>query len=281
MADERLPWFPCEPSKLLGALGAMKPYVGYTYWIVCLRCYEVGSACPDNLDALARRTGYSKRVVSDALDVLFKSGKLIRNAAGIDNPYAAKVISGMRLRREGHVAAGREGANRRWEKGKKNQSRGDSQPIQSPMAKNAYLDLEEESLFPNGNSAPNGTPAKPIDVRTDLFRRGLAVLIRISGRTENGCRTLIGKWLKNANDDAIKVLRAVEDAERERPANPVSWIERVIGYREKTTSGRGGNAWAQVRREVRESKQGDEDEQELSNPDRGGALSAAGRRGGY
>lgn len=144
MPDERLPWFPCEQSKLLAALSGMKPHVGYTYVIVCLRCYEEGGACPDTLDTIARRTGYSKRVVTEALDVLFRAGKLVREAAGIVNPYAAKVIAGIRLRREGHVAAGREGANRRWEKPQSKQRNGHSNATVSPIANNGYLDLHLE-----------------------------------------------------------------------------------------------------------------------------------------
>jgi hypothetical protein len=142
LADERLPWFPCEQSKLLAALSAMKPHVGYTYWIVCLRCYEEGGACPDTLDALARRTGYNKRVVSEALDVLFRAGKLVRDPAGIVNPYAAKVIAGIRLRREGLSQSGREAANRRWQKTEGNQSNGHAQPNATAMRGDAYLDLE-------------------------------------------------------------------------------------------------------------------------------------------
>jgi hypothetical protein len=158
MADDRLPWFPCEHGKLLGALSAMKPHVGYTYWIVCLRCYEVNGPCPDSLDALARRTGYSKRVVSDALDVLFRAGKLIRDAAGIINPYAAKVMDEMRARRGRLSRSGKEGAIRRWEKVEQNQRKANGEanghPIPRPMAFDAHARVDvlsslsdSESLF--------------------------------------------------------------------------------------------------------------------------------------
>jgi hypothetical protein len=229
MADERLPWFPCEPSKLLGALSAMAPHVGYTYWIVCLRCYETGGACPDSLDALARRTGYSKRVVSDALDALFKTGKLVREAAGIGNPYAAKVIQEMRLRREGHVASGRRGGNQRWEKAKGKQRKRPSHPIDSPLANDSYLHLQEQIPgLVRTNPAPD---ADRIDQRTKLFREGLDLLVKITGRTQDGCRKLIGVWLRDAADDAVLVRRCIEDADRERVAYPLSWIPRAINVR--------------------------------------------------
>ena len=96
MKPERLPWFKCYPTKLLGALAAMKPMEGYVYWIVCLRIYEVGGPCADTLDALTRRCGTTKRRVSDALDSLFKAGKLERKPEGISNPFAERVLDDSR-----------------------------------------------------------------------------------------------------------------------------------------------------------------------------------------
>lgn len=96
MTDERLPWFKCYPTKLLGALSAMPPNQGYVYWVVCLRIYETGKPCPDTLDALSRRTGLNKRRVSDALEALFKSGKLEQKPEGISNPFAEKVLDDSR-----------------------------------------------------------------------------------------------------------------------------------------------------------------------------------------
>lgn len=120
MTDKE-PWFPCYPSKLLGAFSAMRPDEGYVYWIVCLRIYELGKACPDTLDALARRTGMNKRRVSDALDRLFRSKKLVREADGIMNPFAAEVIKGETALREERSRAGQKGSTARWLKAETNQ----------------------------------------------------------------------------------------------------------------------------------------------------------------
>jgi hypothetical protein len=229
MSSERLPWFPCYPSKLLGALAAMKPYEGYVYWIVCLRIYEVGGPCPDSLDALARRTGYSKRVVIEALDLLFQSGKLRRELSGITNPFASEVLAETRLHREGLSAAGQKGAERRWKKSNTNQQSGDAHPNAEALAKNAHRQ-EQESLFPNGNRARDAAP-DVLDERTRLWREGLATLERITGKTADGCRKLIGKWLKQTDDDCVKVRRTIEDADRNRIGEPVSWIEGAIGTR--------------------------------------------------
>lgn len=72
------------------------------------------------------------------------------------------------------------------------------------------------------------------DVRTDLFREGLATLAKITGKTPDSCRSLVGKWLKSVNDEAIHVLGAIQDAERNRVADPVAWIGKRL-----TTKGNG------------------------------------------
>lgn len=221
MTEERLPWFPCYPAKLLGALAGMKPDEGYVYWIVCLRIYDTGHACRDSIEALSRRTGMNKRRVLEALDLSFKAGRLVRDGDGIMNPFAATVMADAEALRAERVRAGREGASRRWRKTEKNQRSEDGNPKQVPMANDSHLHLQE-SLFPRGNRAQPQEAAP--DVRTELFRKGLAILVRISGRTEDACRRIIGGWLKSAQDDAVAVLRAIEDAERNRVAEPVPWI---------------------------------------------------------
>jgi len=76
---------------------------------------------------------------------------------------------------------------------------------------------------------PTGSGADaPRDIRADLFGKGLQILARITGKTPDSCRSLVGRWLKSANDEAIHVLAAIEDAERNRVADPVAWINRAI-----------------------------------------------------
>lgn len=66
------------------------------------------------------------------------------------------------------------------------------------------------------------------DPRAELFDRGLSKLAAITGKTPDSCRSLVGKWLKAVNDEAIHVLGAIDDAERNRIADPVPWIMRKL-----------------------------------------------------
>jgi uncharacterized protein YdaU (DUF1376 family) len=155
MPPNRLPWFPCYPSKFLGALSAMQPDEGYVYVIVCFRIYESGKPCPDTLEAIARRAGMNKRRASEALERLFRSGKLVREGDGIMNPYAAEILAeGIALRKRREEASQKANAAPR-EKNKENQST--PSPIRTPVgaAADPHLHLhkqEQDSLFPNGKS---------------------------------------------------------------------------------------------------------------------------------
>ncbi len=66
------------------------------------------------------------------------------------------------------------------------------------------------------------------DPRTALFDRGLKTLAKMTGKTPDSCRSLVGKWLKSVNDEAIHVLGAIDDAERNRVADPVAWINKSL-----------------------------------------------------
>lgn len=81
-----------------------------------------------------------------------------------------------------------------------------------------------------GSETAIAVPAAPPvdDPRTKLFRAGLANLKSITGRTEDSCRALLGSFLKLAQDDAIQVLGAIDDAKRNEIANPVPWIKRAL-----------------------------------------------------
>jgi len=227
---ERMPWFPCEPAKLLGALAQMRAPEGYVYVTVLLRIYDVGGPCRDSLDALALRTKLNKRIVSEALDALFKAGKLVRVADGIMNPYASTVIEEAAAFRRERQSAGRKGAAAAHRKPKENQSMASGSATEEPVAKSGHLHLHVQStLFPDGNRAPEAPP----DERTKLFRGGLETLVRITGRPPDRMRKLIGKWLRDANEDALAVRRVIEDAEVNRVADPIPWIEKAIAVRRR------------------------------------------------
>ncbi len=144
MTEEPMPWFPCFPAKWLKALGGMKPDEGYVYVIVCFMIYDRGTACQDTLESISRRTGLNRRRVADALDRLFKSGKLVRQGDGIMNPFAEQILTDQAAFRAERSKAGAAGASSRWGKTKQNQGRKNGKAKPEPMANDGQLQLEGE-----------------------------------------------------------------------------------------------------------------------------------------
>lgn len=257
MIDDRLPYFHCFPSKLLGALAQLTPDQKLVYLVVLLRIYEVRGPIPDSIEALATRVGINKRRVSEALDVLFKAGKLAREGNGIMNQFALEVLARGNALHETRQRAGAEGGRRSWEKVKRNQQKPKSQAQATPDNVNE----KEESLFPDGNRA-SAEPAPVLDERTKLWREGVDTLVRITGRPAGPIRSLVGKWLKALNDDCTALRRIIEDAARDRPGEPVPWIEAAV---RKRSGGRGsgpapkaGSAHLALKRFNREQEQNDD-----------------------
>lgn len=150
----RLHYFHCEPEKLLNALAQMRAPEGYVYVVVLLRIYETRGPCRDTLDALATRTRLNRRVVSEALDRLFKAGKLRREGDGIMNDYAAEKLAIGNDLHEKRVRAGAAGGKRRAEKEKGNQA----PPPSTAKAELNQLKLEvkEDSPSPPSEARPHG-----------------------------------------------------------------------------------------------------------------------------
>lgn len=139
-ADDRLPWFPCYPSKLLGALAGMPPDVGYVYTVVLLRTYEVGGPCPDLAAVLARRTGLTASRVSKAIDWLVEQQKLILTDGGLANPYADKVLADLGARRLSKANAASSGAREKWHSSKR------SERLTDARKKGSHTGIEWDAL---------------------------------------------------------------------------------------------------------------------------------------
>jgi hypothetical protein len=88
---------------------------------------------------------------------------------------------------------------------------------------------KEEGSVANATGAI--APAQSGDYRTLLFNDGLAKLMAMTGKTSNACRRYLGMCLKEAGDDASVVLRLIEDADKDRIADPTSWIAGCLKAR--------------------------------------------------
>lgn len=82
----------------------------------------------------------------------------------------------------------------------------------------------------------------PPDWRTKLFRDGVPIVARLTGKPTASARPLIGKWLKSSRDDCRRVLRVLEDARDANPIDPVAWIEAALRGHQSVAS-HDPNSW--------------------------------------
>lgn len=144
MTNDRLPWFPCDPSALLGALASMKPAKSLVYVIVLLRIYESEGPCRDTIDSLATRTKLSRHVVSEAMDSLFADGRLVRTTDGIMNPVAERVLADSIARRQKRKHVAQKGGIATAKKHKEIQQKepADSAPTEGGRRAHLHLHLQ-------------------------------------------------------------------------------------------------------------------------------------------
>jgi hypothetical protein len=81
------------------------------------------------------------------------------------------------------------------------------------------------------------------DSRHELWGEGVAILGQL-GIAERSARPNIGRWLKDAKDDAQMVLGAIQRARDHRVIDPIPWITRAIGT-ENGKSRQAGNSGGQ------------------------------------
>lgn len=80
---------------------------------------------------------------------------------------------------------------------------------------------------PDGSAAVAASIAET-NPRKELFGRGKQTLSDLTGRGRDGCGSLIGKWLKIADDSAVIVLAAIDEAAAKELAYPIPYIEQII-----------------------------------------------------
>ncbi len=146
-ASDRLPWFKCVPSLLLGALSGMQPDVGYLYVTILLRIYETSGPIRDSLSVLSRRTGMTERRVSSAFASLVEMGKISLSSDGlIDSITTHETLTAREELQNVAKKAGKASAEKRAQKDEQNQGK-----------QSTYVDvsLNEEATNKTKNKTKN------------------------------------------------------------------------------------------------------------------------------
>lgn len=78
-----------------------------------------------------------------------------------------------------------------------------------------------------GNGVPSETAAA--DAATVVFTQGRHWLQRASGKSEDRCRSLLGKWRRDHGD--ARLIEALGAAQRAGPIDAVQWLEAALRHK--------------------------------------------------
>lgn len=117
-------------------------------------------------------------------------------------------------------------------------------PVERTETPPIYRYREEEERTASQTQAE--ASVAPPDPRSELFGRGLKCLVAMTGKAEPPARTLLGRWLKDAEDEAVIVLEAIDRAAENRPADPTAWISGVLRQRKQSRAPPSQKVWNTV-----------------------------------
>lgn len=234
-------WMPLYVADYLADTGHLSTVEHGAYFLLIMHYWQHGKLPSDDgqLARICRMPRDEWSGIRESMQTLFGAGWSHKRI----DAELAKAFDLINKR----TAAGIAGASARH--GKSNGSRianaqqSQTQPP-SPTPKKDTSSLRSE-----------GVADAPPDERTRLFREGVPAVSRITGKPSASARSLVARWLKLTGDDCIAVRRLVEDAERERPVEPVSWIEaRLRPVQSTGPPRRAGNGFAAAGLELMEQQ---------------------------
>jgi len=178
--------------------------------------------------ALARMTGTTPDQISELLGELESAAVFARRSDG--------TIYSRRMTRDFKKAKiGEKSAKKRWsqvpekqeENGVPNRSPNgypNGGPTGLPITQIPDTRKKEESKIPKPDGFGRDEPvAAPADPKQRLWGEGVPALLAM-GVSEKQARPIIGRWLRDCGDDAMRVLDAIQRAREHAPMDPVPWI---------------------------------------------------------
>lgn len=256
--SDRLPWFRCNPSALLGAMAGLLPDESLIYFTVLLRIYETGGPIADCSRTLARRTGMTQRKAALAIESLAMAGKItILSDDRIDSGTTHAELEWQRDSRGDKSRAGRESAKARSRRAHIDRiAEGDKRVVRFPdqkTLKNQRSDptavertFNEEEPEEEEQRTPSHAGKLPIDPR----------------------------WLPDAEDVAAAIAIGVPEAEVSNQA--AIFVDKMLEWR--VASGNWRASWRNWARRYRPDMASGSRPQDGPNRRREPRMSAAAQR---
>jgi hypothetical protein len=101
------------------------------------------------------------------------------------------------------------------------------------VAGKQYMTVHDKEI----SERSSGSVPPPASAREQLWREGLAVLLRLTGMPPPAGRRLLGQLLKPMRDDCAGLLVVLREAEQSAPIDPVPWLQAAVLRRTSSKPG--------------------------------------------
>lgn len=226
-------WMPLYIGDYLRDTGHLTVGEHGAYLLLLMQAWTSGGALPADASRLrtiakmgTKQWGEASKVV---MQFFYREGEVFRHKR-LD-----KELSNARSNTEQRKTAGKASADARKAQRKVNETvNGNPTDVAPAVA----IPLEQ-----NGRPSPSPSPkdsaslrsadadASEPDIKTLLWREGVAILRRLTKRPDGPVRKLLGNMVDYAQADHVMLLDVLRQAETHQPDQPAAWIKAAVQSR--------------------------------------------------
>lgn len=228
------PWMPLWIADYLQDTTHLSTQEHGAYLLLIMHYWANGSLPADDV-RLARIVRMSERdwaKIKDTIAEYFEPGwkhlRIELELVESDEKYEKRASAGKR----GGIASGRS-----------RQKRTNASKVLEADAKQNPTNAEPTTTTIDSEARASDAGASPIytDSKHELWGEGVPILVSL-GVKDRDARSNIGRWLRDAKDDAQQVLGAIQRARDARVVEPIAWITRSISTKDAQNGTLQGNS---------------------------------------
>jgi len=220
------PWMPFYVGDYLSATGHLSTTEHGAYMLLILH-YWRNKGLPDDDERLARITKLPLRIWQDIRptiqDFFFDGWKHERIEFELTEAARTSAAARRAGKASGEVRRAKKLANDRSTPAERSLN---DNPNESPTPTVTVTESISEAKA-SGGEPPSGGPVYT-DSKHELWGEGVAILGQFGIPTKSA-KPNIGRWLRDAKDDAQAVLSAIQRARDHRVIDPIPWITQALG----------------------------------------------------